>query len=72
MRARIPGVRGTRRVGARDDDGLAVDTARGYLVKTRLNYALDAAALAGLRVMFDAVARDAAIQDFSDANFPSD
>ena len=44
--------------------GLAVDTARGYLVKTRLNYALDSAALAGGRVMFDATARDAAIQDF--------
>lgn len=51
--------------------GLAVDTARGYLVKTRLNYALDSAALAGGRVMFDAAARDAAIQDFFDANFPS-
>jgi len=51
--------------------GLAVDTARGYLVKTRLNYALDSAALAGGRVMFDATARDAAIQDFFDANFPS-
>lgn len=50
--------------------GLAVDTARGYLVKTRLSYALDSAALAGGRVMFDAVARDAAIQDFFDANFP--
>lgn len=50
--------------------GLAVDTARGYLVKTRLNYALDAAALAGGRVMFDATARDAAIQKFFDANFP--
>ncbi len=51
--------------------GLAVDTARGYLVKTRLNYALDAAALAGGRVMFDEAKRDAAIQDFFDANFPS-
>jgi Flp pilus assembly protein TadG len=50
--------------------GLAVDTARGYLVKTRLSYALDSAALAGGRVMFDAVKRDAAIQDFFDANFP--
>lgn len=50
--------------------GLAVDTARGYLVKTRLSYALDSAALAGGRVMFDAVQRDAAIQDFFDANFP--
>ena len=27
--------------------GLAVDTARGYLMKSRLNHALDSAALAG-------------------------
>jgi len=51
--------------------GLAVDTARGYLIKTRLSYALDSAALAGGRVMFDVTARDAAIQKFFDANFPS-
>jgi Flp pilus assembly protein TadG len=51
--------------------GLAVDTARGYLIKTRLSYALDSAALAGGRVMFDVTARDAAIQKFFDANFPA-
>jgi len=50
--------------------GLSVDTARGYLMKTRLNYALDAAALAGGRVMFDEAARDAAIATFFQANFP--
>ncbi|MEM9682765.1 MAG: pilus assembly protein TadG-related protein [Pseudomonadota bacterium] len=51
--------------------GLAVDTGRGYLMKTRLNYALDAAALAGGRVMFDAAARDAAVDKFFNANFPT-
>ncbi|MCG8544177.1 MAG: pilus assembly protein TadG-related protein [Alphaproteobacteria bacterium] len=50
--------------------GLAVDTARGYLMKSRLNYALDAAALAGGKVMFDTAKRDAAIQKFFKANFP--
>ena len=50
--------------------GLAVDTARGYLMKSRLNYALDAAALAGGKVMFDTTKRDAAINKFFKANFP--
>jgi Flp pilus assembly protein TadG len=50
--------------------GLAVDTARGYLMKSRLNYALDAAALAGGREMADEVKRDAAIEKFFKANFP--
>lgn len=50
--------------------GLAVDTGRGYLMKTRLNYALDAAALAGGRVMFDVAARNQAIDRFFKANFP--
>lgn len=50
--------------------GLAVDTARGYLMKSRLNYALDAAALAGGREMADEVKRDAAIDKFFKANFP--
>ena len=31
--------------------GLAIDTARGYLVKARLSQAIDAAGLAGGRVM---------------------
>ncbi len=51
--------------------GLAVDTARGYLMKSRLSYALDAAALAGGRVFSDAAVRDATIQRFFAANFPN-
>ena len=50
--------------------GLAVDTARGYLMKARLSYALDAAALAGARVMADPTERDATIARFFAANFP--
>jgi len=49
--------------------GIATDTARGYLVKARLSRALDAAALAGGRVIFSAN-RDADIQMYFDANFP--
>ena len=51
--------------------GLAVDTSRGYLMKSRLSYALDAAALAGGRVMYDPVLRDQTINEFFQANFPS-
>ena len=51
--------------------GLATDTARGYIVKSRLSYALDAAGLAGGRVMFSPT-RDADIQMFFDANFPAE
>jgi len=51
--------------------GLAVDTSRGYLMKSRLSYALDAAALAGGRVMYDATLRDAMINKFFSANFPN-
>ena len=50
--------------------GLATDTARGYLVKSRLTQALDAAALAGGRAVFDPD-RDAQIQMFFDVNFPT-
>lgn len=50
--------------------GLAVDTTRGYLVKARLNQALDAAALAGGRVFFEPD-RDADVRSFFDANFPN-
>lgn len=50
--------------------GLAVDTGRGYLMKSRLSYALDAAALAGGRVMYDANLRDEMIAKFFQANFP--
>lgn len=49
--------------------GLAIDTTRGYLVKSRLSQALDAAALAGGRVIFSAD-RDADIRMYFDANFP--
>lgn len=49
--------------------GLAVDTTRGYLVKSRLSQALDAAGLAGGRVIFSAN-RDADIQMYFAANFP--
>jgi Flp pilus assembly protein TadG len=50
--------------------GLAVDTARGYLVKARLSQAIDAAGLAGGRVMSSAN-RDADIKMYFNANFPS-
>jgi Flp pilus assembly protein TadG len=49
--------------------GLAVDTTRGYLVKSRLSQALDAAGLAGGRVIFSEN-RDADIRMYFDANFP--
>lgn len=51
--------------------GLAVDTSRGYLMKSRLSYALDSAALAGGRLMYDPTKRDEAINNFFNANFPS-
>lgn len=50
--------------------GMAVDTGRGELLKARLNQALDAAALAGGRVFFDAN-RDADIRAYFTANFPA-
>ena len=49
--------------------GLSVDTIRGYLVQSRLSAALDAAGLAGARVMFSPT-RDADIQMYFAANFP--
>ena len=49
--------------------GLALDTTRGYLVKARLNQALDAAALAGGRVFYEDDRNDD-IRAFFDANFP--
>ncbi len=49
--------------------GVATDAARGYLVKSRLSYALDAAGLAGARVMFSPT-RDQDIRMYFDANFP--
>jgi Flp pilus assembly protein TadG len=52
--------------------GLAVDTARGYLMKSRLSYALDAAALAGGRALSNPNANvNAMITQFFNANFPA-
>lgn len=50
--------------------GLSVDAVRGYLVQSRLAGALDAAGLAGARVMFSQN-RDQDIVSFFNANFPS-
>jgi len=51
--------------------GLATDTARGYMVKARLSQALDAAALAGGKVMLSSPSvRDADVHMFFEANFP--
>lgn len=51
--------------------GLATDAARGYIVKSRLSYALDAAGLAGGRVVFSPT-RDDDILMYFNANFPPD
>jgi hypothetical protein len=48
--------------------GLAVDSSRGYLVKSRLSYAVDAAGLAGGRA-FESANRDVDIRMLIDANF---
>lgn len=51
--------------------GVAVDSARGYLLKSRLGGALDAAGLAGARVMHLTNAeRDADIYAYFNANLP--
>jgi Flp pilus assembly protein TadG len=50
--------------------GLATDAARGYMVKEKLSEALDAAALAGGRVI-NSPNRDDDIRMFFNANFPS-
>lgn len=50
--------------------GIATDVGRAYIVKARLSAALDAAALAGGRSFFEAN-RDAQIQKYFEANFPS-
>ncbi|MFQ5617798.1 MAG: VWA domain-containing protein [Rhodospirillales bacterium] len=50
--------------------GIATDTARAYLVKSRLSSALDAAGLAG-GYSFFLNTRDADIQMFFNANFPT-
>jgi len=50
--------------------GLGVDTIRGYLVQSRLAAALDAAGLAGARVMYSDT-RDDDILMYFNANFPA-
>ncbi|MBL8660573.1 MAG: hypothetical protein JNM75_12550 [Rhodospirillales bacterium] len=50
--------------------GVATDTARAYIVKSRLSSAVDAASLAGGQIFFSAH-RDDDIRMFFDANFPS-
>ena len=49
--------------------GLSVDGARGWLVKSRLSQSIDAAGLAGGRVITSAT-RDDDIRMFFTANFP--
>lgn len=48
--------------------GMAIDTARGYMVKARLSQALDAAALAGAKSLYEDT-RDDNIRMFFAANF---
>lgn len=50
--------------------GMAVDMTRGYVMRSKLATALDAAALAGGRV-FNLPTRDADVQSYFDANFPA-
>lgn len=50
--------------------GLSVDAGRAYLIESKLSQALDAAGLAGGRVMFEST-RDSDIQAFFNANFPA-
>lgn len=50
--------------------GMATDMARGYLMRAKLNAALDAAALAGGRVM-NSPTRDDDIRAYFNANFPA-
>lgn len=49
--------------------GIGVDTARAFLLKSKLSQALDAAALAGGKVMMSSN-RDSDIEMFFNANFP--
>lgn len=50
--------------------GASVDLARMYMIKARLSQAVDAAALAGGRAMFNAT-RDTDVRMFFSANFPN-
>ena len=51
--------------------GLAVDLGRGYLLQSKLSYAIDAAGLAGGRA-FDTDLRAEDVSMFFEANFPDD
>ena len=51
--------------------GLVTDAGRGYLVKSQLGQAVDAAALAGGRSMFQDY-QEEDIQKYFEANFPID
>jgi len=50
--------------------GLSIDAGRGYMLKSKLSYAIDAAGLAGGRA-FDTDLREADIAMFFEANFPT-
>lgn len=50
--------------------GIGVDSARGYLVRSRLSQSLDSAALAGGRVMFETY-RDDDVKMYFKSNFPN-
>ena len=50
--------------------GISIDTARGYMLKQRLHYAIDGAALAAARSSLEADYADIG-KKFFDANFPS-
>lgn len=50
--------------------GLAIDTGRGYMLRSKLSYAIDAAGLAGGRA-FDTDLREDDIAMFFEANFPT-
>ncbi len=50
--------------------GLAIDGGRGYMLKSKLSYAIDAAGLAGGRA-FDTDLREQDIMMYFNANFPS-
>jgi Flp pilus assembly protein TadG len=49
--------------------GLSIDAGRGYMLKSKLSYAIDAAGLAGGR-SFDTDLREADIEMYFEANFP--
>jgi len=51
--------------------GLAVDAARGYLLKSRLSAAVDAAALAGGKALLETDTRDGIIKTFFSSNLPA-